>query len=151
MKTHDSILLARYLVSFAYNKKLPLNVTKLQKLLYIIYGFYLAEHGHLILNESPKIWPFGPVFPRVHQEVDSTQVFELNDPQFESINTDQKLKAVLEAVVDKYAKFSATQLSNWSHMEGSPWDKTVKASGSKWNTVIPDEYISTYFSGISTI
>jgi uncharacterized phage-associated protein len=151
MKTYDSTLLARYLVSFAYNKKLPLNVTKLQKLLYIIYGFYLAEHGHLIVNESPKIWPFGPVFPRVHKEVDATQILDLDDAQFEPINADLKLIEVLHAIVDKYAKFSATQLSNWSHMAGSPWDKTVKDSGSQWNTVIPDEYITRYFSGINTI
>ncbi|HMI65510.1 MAG TPA: hypothetical protein VK517_05715 [Cyclobacteriaceae bacterium] len=40
MKTYDSLLLGKYLVSLANSKLKPLNMTKLQKLMFIIYGYY---------------------------------------------------------------------------------------------------------------
>jgi uncharacterized phage-associated protein len=151
MRAYDSVLMAKYLVATAFEMKTPLNMTKLQKLLYILYGFYLSKHGCLIINENPKIWPFGPVFPRVHKHVEPTDILDIYHPDFQQINEDEQLRDVINSIVNKYSKISATQLSNWSHMIGSPWEKTVKASGNKWNTIIPDEYISTYFSNIVII
>ena len=144
MKTHESTVLGRYLVSLANDKRMPLNMTKLQKLLFIIYGYYLTKQRRIV-NEHPQAWPFGPVFPRVHKNVDYTKVTLLDDPDFNEINNDPELKNQLEEIIVRYAPYSATQLSNWSHMEGSPWDKTTNLTGFKWGKEIPDVFICEYF------
>lgn len=60
LKTYDSRLAAKYLLSIADNKGVALNTTQTQKLLYIAYGTCLAKHdGHRLLDESPQAWPFG--------------------------------------------------------------------------------------------
>ena len=149
MKTYNSVVFAKYLLALAHTRKVALNNTQLQKLLYIIYGFYLGKKdGHLIFNESPKIWPYGPVFPAVHRNVDTTWVPSLDNSEFDELKADTELTGILESFIDKYGKLPATKLSSWSHMEGGPWDKTVKEFD-KWNTPIPSEYIRTYFSELT--
>lgn len=146
MKTHDSVTFGKYLVSLANSRQRPLNMTKLQKLVFIIYGHLLAENDHHIVNEHPQAWPFGPVFPRIHKKVDYTKVTPIDDASFNEIQGDEGLPQLLEAIIDKYTAYTATQLSSWSHMDGSPWDRTTKLSDFKWSREIPDEFIVEYFS-----
>lgn len=146
MNTHDSITFGKYLVSIAISRQKPLNMTKLQKLIFIIYGFFLTEQQHHIINEYPQAWPYGPVFPKIHKGVDYTNVVDLNSSSFDKIKGDPGLTDLVEKVVETYTKYTATQLSNWSHMEGSPWHRTTKMAGFKWSTEIPDNYIIEYFS-----
>lgn len=123
-------------------------MTKLQKLLYIVYGYYLSnKEGHRIIDEHPQAWPYGPVFPKVHRKVDYTKVTPLDDPMFDELNKDEELKNILNKVVDIYAQYSATQLSGWSHMDGGPWKKTTVEDGFKWSGEISDDYIKEYFKG----
>lgn len=54
----------------AYNKYgALLNKTQINKLLFICYGMYLAATGGKVLfeDDTPKAWPYGPVFPRVYK------------------------------------------------------------------------------------
>lgn len=146
MRTYDSTLLAKFLLSVAHSKYQALNMTKLQKLMYIVYGYYLSTFQHKIINEQPQAWPFGPVFARVHKNVDYTQILRLDDPELVGISQDSELKRVLEKVVENYAGITASQLSNWSHLDGSPWKKTTEQKNFKWSREIPDELISDYFS-----
>jgi len=43
MKTYDSPLLGKYLVPLANSKLKPLNMTKLQMHMFLIYGYYLGQ------------------------------------------------------------------------------------------------------------
>lgn len=149
MKTYESTLVAKYLLSLANSKMKNLNVTKVQKMLYIVYGYYLAKHNHNILNEAPKAWPYGPVFPRTQKKVDYTSVLPLNSPEFEELRNDESLTETINKVIDNYAGFTASQLSQWSHSEGGPWHRATLQPGFNWNNVIPDDYIKSYFSGVS--
>ena len=149
--SYDSVLGAKLLLALAYEKGFVLNVTKVQKMLYIIYGYFLAKENKQIFTETPKAWPYGPVFPRTRKRVDFGRVYRLDDEELKDIANNEELKKVFNEVIDKYAKFSAGQLSEWSHMEGGAWDKTVKTPDFDWNDEIPDEYISEYFSNINVI
>ncbi|MBF9253073.1 DUF4065 domain-containing protein [Pontibacter sp. 172403-2] len=149
MKVYDSVLLAKYMMALAYEKRIVLNVTKVQKLLYIVYGYYLSKYNHPITVEMPKAWPYGPVFPRTRKEVDYTNILPLSSEEFKEIREDQELTEVLNRVIEKYAPFSASRLSDWSHIEGGPWDKTTKQKGFDWSHPIPNEYIAEYFSSMN--
>lgn len=141
---YDSQLIAKYLYSLAYSKGRNLNVTQLQKLLYIAYGFYLAEHGRPLLSERPQAWPFGPVFPRTRKlEYDRTA--GIHTVELRIVVDDYEVKKLLDDVVDNYASISASKLSEWSHTVGSPWERTTLQHGFRWSHIIPDEYIADYF------
>lgn len=143
---YDSVLVARFLLALAFKKGIVLNVTKVQKLLYIAYGFFLGQKGRKLLNESPKAWPYGPVFPRTRKKVDYSKVISLEAEEFHEIKEDQEVVEFLDKLIDKYSVFTASQLSEWSHTKGSPWDKATKEAGFNWNSPISDELITEYFS-----
>jgi Uncharacterized phage-associated protein len=150
MKSYDSILVAKYMLAIAKDRNISLNVTKVQKLLYILYGYYLANYdNHQIIEEDPKAWPYGPVFPRSQKKVDYSNILPLDSPDFEDIKRDKKLTEAINYVIDKYSAFSASKLSEWSHQEGGPWYLATKQKGFNWNTPIPNEYIYEYFKRIS--
>lgn len=147
LKPYDSVIAAKYLMGIANAQGLILNITKVQKLLYIAYGRFLADHGRPLLNDKPRAWPFGPVFPRTREEVDFGKLIYIDEePSLQEIRQDKEVTELFEAIVKRYARYYASQLSEWSHMEGSPWEKTTKSPGFKWNDPIPDEYIKDYFS-----
>jgi len=120
------------------------NNTKIQKLLYLFVGFCLINNVNDIytIDESPKLWPYGPVFPKVHKKYDSIK--DHNGTEIISVS-DEKTKKILEETVKKWGNISAGRLSAWSHMENSPWDLLVK-EGAKWNTEIDLDYIKVYFA-----
>ena len=152
MKTYDSVLVAKYLLSIANSKKINLNVTKVQKLMYIAYGYFLAENqNHRIIDESPRAWPYGPVFPKTQNKVDYTNILDINATEFEEIKKDIDLTIVLNNIVDGYSKYTASQLSEWSHQKDGPWYKTTKLQDFKWNTIIPDQFIAEYFKTIDVL
>ena len=51
-----------------------LNKTQVNKMLFICYGLYLSmTNKKLFSDDTPKAWPFGPVFPRVYKRFDNYQ------------------------------------------------------------------------------
>lgn len=148
---YDSVTIAEYIRSLAYEKRMMLNMTQIQKLLYLAYGYFIAHKGVVISTEAPKAWPFGPVYPRVHKKIKlNAPIKDIQDDIFCEINGDKELKNKLTEIVEKYSKYSATQLSDWSHIENGPWDKTTKQPNFKWGvTEIPQNYIKEYFSTLT--
>ena len=144
---YDSLTLARYILALAKKRKgYYLNMTQVQKLLYIVYGYMLAKQNRLVVSDdSPRAWPYGPVFPRVHKKLDVTERKYPDDEAFIDITQDPDLRKVIENVVDTFSEFSGSKLSAWSHTEGGPWDKTTKQKDFNWNAAIPIEFILEYF------
>lgn len=148
-KTHSSVLSAKLMLALANEMGYALNVTKVQKLMYIVYGYFLAKEDIVIFDESPKAWPFGPVFPKTRKKVNFGKVYDKSNPEFQEIVKDENLVNIMTSIVEKYAKYSATTLSDWSHAEGGPWYKTTKEEGFNWNMPIKNDYIKEYFSEIN--
>lgn len=144
--------LARYIAAYANNQRYNINMTKIQKLLYVTYGIYLAVKTKRLINEHPQAWPYGPVFPTTRNKLlkEDFDCFTLADPRFNLMNEDQELQSLLKIVFDSFGGMTATDLSSWSHQPGSPWDKTRKTIGFKWGKQIPDEYIKEFFSTLIT-
>ncbi|WP_312311415.1 Panacea domain-containing protein [Empedobacter brevis] len=143
LKQYDSVEGAKLLLALAYSEGIVLNVTKIQKMLYIVYAYYLSKKDFNIFSETPKAWPYGPVFPRTRNKVDFSKLYKIDD--LEEIKEDEDLKAIMKYVIKKYSNFSAGQLSDWSHMPNGPWDLTVKQPGFKWGDHIEDNYMKDYF------
>lgn len=146
MKKYDSVLVAQYLMAKAAEKDLVLNVTKTQKLLFLIYGYYLSEKGETCIDETPKAWPYGPVFPKTRKKVNYGILYNVEDGTFDELRTDELLNDVIDFVLDGFHDWTASELSSWSHKAGSPWHLTTKKAGFNWNDEINDNLIEKYFS-----
>ncbi len=145
MKTYDSVEVAKYLRALAFESDYVLNTTQVQKLLYILYGYYLSTYNHKIINEDPQAWPFGPVFPRTREAINYQKINKLENIS-NDLQNDSLLTEILRKIVENYGDFPATKLSAWSHSQGGAWDKSVKKWGFKWGHIISDKLIKDYFS-----
>ena len=141
--------MAFYLIAKANEARIGINVTKAQKLLYIVYGVYLRVYGERLLNEHPKAWPYGPVFPTTRKAIlKRITAEELEFPMSEvseELKADEKLNKAIDFALKHFGGWNAGQLTTWSHQEGTPWSQTVDFPGFKWGAVIPDEFIYAYF------
>ena len=152
---YSSVDVAKYIVARANKEKLGINITKVQKLLYIAYGAYLVacpEDGRLT-DEHPQAWPFGPVFPTTRNrllKIDLRSI-DINSSAMSELNNDELLSELITFVFKGFGTWDASQLTQWSHKPQSPWDKTVSMEGFKWGMQIPDEYILPYFTSIINV
>jgi uncharacterized phage-associated protein len=125
-------------------------MTKIQKLLYIAYGIYLAVKGERLTNEHPQAWPYGPVFPTTRNKLlkEDLNEISLDDEILNKVSNDPEIKSLMNLVFRVFGGKTATDLSEWSHKPESPWDLTVKSPDFKWGNRIPDDLIKSYFNTI---
>lgn len=146
----DSVEVARAIRFSGQEKQFALNMTQINKLLYILYGNWLVKNKQRLTAEAPSAWPYGPVFPNVHRRI--ALYDPITDTEYKNIKERcQEVISMLDAVVQKYGHFSAGSLSEWSHKEGSPWHIAVMKSNGKWNTKIADTDIYNYFYSFKVI
>lgn len=160
MITLTSIDYAR-LIQFTATKMYHtlLNKTQVNKILFYVYGVYLANHPNpLFTDDTPKVWTYGPVFPKPNKKVVSCEKIEQSDftkEQIEAFKTDKQFLSRIVTIVGNMCDKSAFFLSQWSHEEGSPWYRTLyikdeetgKITGQKpWNTPVDLSYVKEYFS-----
>ena len=138
-----SVVLAKYIAAYANNHNFSINMTKLQKLLYITYGVYLAVKGKRLTNEHPQAWPYGPVFPTTRTKLLKCCLDDIIT--FDDLTITEEIKSCVKLVFNSFGSYNASFLSAWSHKPNSPWDKTVNQDGFKWGNTISDEYILPYF------
>ncbi|MBD0864395.1 MAG: DUF4065 domain-containing protein [Rhodobacteraceae bacterium] len=115
---------------------------KLQKLLYYTCGYYLAASGGApLIDHNFKAWEYGPVVPELYRhfshygnrpiatlahdyDPDSGAMVPVPPPP----EGDPLFDTVLDFVVKTYGPYTALQLSEMTHADDSPWDKTRKAN-----------------------
>lgn len=147
------------LIQFAAQKfyKMLLNKTQINKILFYVYGVYLVKTNgnHLFSDDTPKAWPFGPVFPRVYKKIATDEVVTGFPPEIVSaFQNNQEALTIIEEAVRSMHDMSAYDLTKWSHEEGSPWYRTIYnldqegniISQNPWNSKIEDDVIMDYFS-----
>lgn len=145
---YDSVKMGEYLAAYAVSKGYFMNQTKLQKLLYILYGAYLTQYEEVLVNEQPEAWPYGPVFPRVQKKfakVANLAYADITNPEYESIRNNHRLHSLIEDVLQTFGEWTAQALSEWSHRQGSPWAIALANNGMRYSAVISSESIKEYF------
>jgi uncharacterized phage-associated protein len=152
MEIYKSTILAKYIAAYLNDKQANVNMTKIQKLTYIAYGVYLSVTGSRLFDEHPQAWPYGPVFPVTRNDLLKTDLnsIRLDSVDLREIRIDKGINSLIALVYNTFGKWSASALSEWSHKDGSPWEKTVSTPGFKWGEIIKDEYIMSYFDKITT-
>lgn len=141
----DSLQALTYIIGRCDKMNIFINITKLQKLMYCCYGTILGKFGSRLIDEYPAAWQYGPVFPEALRAI---QFFQIDGFRGRSTPEADDLPAAVRAVIDEtlanFGKFSAKQLSDWTHIKGSPWYKASNGGMSLYHT-LSDEEIKNYF------
>ena len=127
-----------------------LNRTQINKILFFVYGKYLAETGDVLFDDdTPKAWPFGPVFPIVNKRIDIDDIPSgFSDEKNDAYKANMTALRIVRESVDYLHDKTAYQLTKWSHKADSPWYETLFPIGEErlpWNTEIRRELIASYF------
>lgn len=139
---YDSVRVGYALRYSAQKNDCEINMTQLNKLIYIAYGILLAMEKERLTKEHPAAWPYGPVFPRMTNKVDIGS--DISSDEFDGLP--EFIQELLDVVTSSFGKIPAGKLSAWSHEEGSPWSITVsKNPDVKWNQKISDDDIYLFF------
>jgi len=147
---YNSVDVARFIIATANEKRISINITKVQKLLYIAYGLYLAVKNEHLTDEYPQAWPYGPVFPITRTRLVDADFYSITfeSPNLAEMKRQDDIRSLFELVFNHFGQWTASQLTAWSHSDGSPWERTVDQNGFSWGTRIPDEYIKPYFQSM---
>lgn len=124
-----------------------LGKTQLQKLLFMFYGVCFAKFGDPpFRDDTPKAFPFGPVFPRPYKRYIGYPV-DLTQKDKDCFMQKPEVLKVAVGIVDEFYKCSATRLSEWSHRDGSPWKEAVyRDNCPAWGREIDADKIKGFFS-----
>ncbi|MCK4089659.1 DUF4065 domain-containing protein [Acinetobacter radioresistens] len=136
MNNYTAMDIANYIIWFS-KQKFNEGVTnlKLQKLLYFVYGYHLAERDQKLFNDSIEKWQYGPVVPSVYHAFKDYGVYEIHQPksryridmssgkpvlyaeQFEPeiISNDYQTKRIIEKYVSELIKKPAYELVEETH------------------------------------
>ncbi|WP_165304961.1 Panacea domain-containing protein [Pedobacter sp. SYP-B3415] len=128
---------------------------KLQKMVYFAHGYTLAVHDTPLIFEAVQAWKFGPVIPAIYNEykyygsdpIINTDWVDEDESCSGAPGQESPLAAPAREAIDytwqATSHRSATQLSSWSHKEGSPWQQVYNEYDN--GIEIPNELIKTYF------
>lgn len=149
---YTSAEVAYLIVAKANETHYGINLTKAMKLLYILYGTYIAVKKERLTNEYPQAWPYGPVFPIARLALKNVNIEEIrmSDSRVEEIAKDKEIIRFTNFILNTFGKYYPGQLVQWSCKNGGAWDRATKDDDFQWGDCIPDMYIMEYFDGIIT-
>lgn len=139
------------------DKTNDLSPMKLQKLMFFAHGWYLAINKVGLINgEDFEAWKFGPVLPSVYHEFKcfaGTPIPKYGTVIAEDSFTwvapppvpaeDVETHQLIDKIKEIYGKFSAYDLSNYTHLDNTPWYEVYHTRGQ--NFPISNDLIREYF------
>lgn len=128
------------LISLKLHRQI-LNMTQIQKMLFILYGCYIA------INDKPIAAASGPIFKTVESKIDIDD--SINGFEDSKISLLRKNNWVIQSsikIVNRLHSIDTYSLANWSCKKGSPWNETLFGDNPKdFGSMIEDKLIKEYF------
>lgn len=153
-KTLKGIDVAKYILT-----KIPCTHLKLEKLVYMCYADYLCEVGSKLFEDKIYAYRYGPVIESVYKKYKKSgyDCLEVEDNTFTYDETEKKMPSrsrilssedglkkliSIDKTLEKYAKYSASELVDMTHKEQTPWSQA--GAGSLTYKIIEDTLIKKY-------
>jgi uncharacterized phage-associated protein len=122
---------------------------KLQKLLFLSAGEYLALTGRTMFDEAIEAWDYGPVVHTVYIEYKANEgegtIDQATKGDAEALS-DVAASCVISAV-DRYGHMTGPELINLTH-EMDPWSKSYRPG--QYRTPIDPQLVYDYFNKAPT-
>lgn len=144
---YSPIQVANKFIELAATNGTPITQMQAQKLTYIAHGISLGHRGVALLSDPVCAWRYGPVLPSLYHLLKHygshgiTAPVSTQDFSVFGAEPDDYTNSLVRSVFETYGKYSAEQLSEFTHRTGTPWHQAM-ASGS---TIISDHVISDYY------
>lgn len=99
---------------------------KLQKLAYMAHGWNMAINGEPLIDVQPEAWDNGPVYRDIWNRIRDLRLSPTGkvrdyDGSVPAADLNPREREVIDHVWKKYGGFSAQDLSDMTHMPGTPW------------------------------
>ena len=135
-----------YLIYLFKKDKKEVTQLHVQKLMYLFEAYYMnKESVNKLYEPEYRAWAFGPVAIPLYQRYQryGKNNIELSDDELEKGKSIPSERGTLmEEIYETFKDFSAMELVNFTHANGSPWDKA-------WNqekySIIPKKEIKEWF------
>lgn len=153
---------ANFMIGRALRQRRPLTHLKLQKLVFLAYGFYRALTGERLFRERIEAWPYGPIVPELYHEfkrfanrpIDRwSSNFEYDQNAFSTplvADSDDSALLALNTIWNEYGTDPLSQLVALTQRQGTPWDtarESAKKAG-RTGELIDDGLIDQYWEEI---
>ena len=146
---------ANYILDLADRDGVAVTPMKLQKLVYIAFGWALALYDLQLFTEQIQAWKHGPVIPSLFHEFKvytnnpiTGRSFELNHDGSTWVSSiprsDREARGAISGTWRAYRHLSAASLRNRTHAPDTPWRRVYNSQGIP-GTVIPPELIREHF------
>jgi uncharacterized phage-associated protein len=141
-----------YIIVMLEEARTPLNFLKLHKLLYYCQAWNLAFDRGRLFNGEFQAWVHGPVSRAIYDRfstkslyspVNATDIRASFDPR----NIEPEDRALIDAVLEKYAHLTGDQLEEMTHQE-DPW-KVARGNlpaTARSENLIDDEIMKSYYA-----
>jgi uncharacterized phage-associated protein len=117
------------------------------KLVYMANGWSLALLDRPLTFESAEAWTYGPVMPQLYRAVRHFRADPIDgtiEGAFDAGTLGVEDNRLISAVYRAYGTLSGTQLSNMTHLPGTPWSETW-ANGAGQNLPIDAALIKQHY------
>lgn len=142
---YSPLNIANKFIKLACEAGTPITQMQAQKLVYIAHGISLGYKGQPLLSTPVCAWRYGPVVPVLYNSLKGYGRSPIHQPiPLPSVLTEQLdtwADQLVGNVFNVYGKYSAEQLSEFTHREGTPWKQTMAAR----SDIIPDGLIQNYY------
>lgn len=150
----------RHVINYSNDRDYGISNLKLQKVLYFIQAYFIIRTDEPCFEEKIEAWDFGPVVPEAYREYkqfgsgdiptithivdfDEDNIWNSTVQPYEDDVLSDTDKTLVEAVVNRFSDYSATDLVSITHRQ-APW-KNVYQRGK--NNEITVKAIKEYFRG----
>lgn len=156
--SYDVLDVCKYIIDYSNKKDYGISNLKLQKMLYFVQAYFLIVTDQQCFKEKIIAWDFGPVVSEAYKkykqfgsgdipttsfivDVDEDNIWNSRILEYDDDVITRTDKHMIEAVVDKFSDYSATDLVAITHRQ-APW-KNAYQQGK--NTEISPKAIKEYF------
>lgn len=139
---YNALDICRYIINYSNDKNYDISNLKLQKLLYFIQVYFLIETEKPCFYNKIEAWDFGPVIPIAYNEYkqyasthipyikqyieyDKNSIWNSKRVDYNNNIISNDDKYLINAVVDKLANYTATDLVNITQHQ-KPWVNAYK-------------------------
>jgi uncharacterized phage-associated protein len=126
--------------------KKDLTPLKLQKILYYVQGWYLADYGKPLFEDQILAWKYGPVVRKVYDYYRDHPTGHITPAEVPGniARLDESTKIFLDTIWDQYGKKTAWELVGMTHIT-QPW---IDAFADPLSDEISPDEIRDYFVSI---
>jgi len=117
----DPNIIADYILKFAYDRGQEITNLRLQKLVYYVEAWYMANYDDALFEEDYEAWIHGPVLRSLYnkfRKFKSEPIVIKSSVVYPALP--KKLQEILEEVMGVYGELKMWQLERLVHSE-KPW------------------------------